>query len=1311
MTPVTPRPRALVVAVERFIAEGLDELPFAAERARDIDAALGRLGYDSRLRVVLQITSAALDALVRAELEDSPERVLVVHVITHGEAPHGNVLALGSDGGPSADVEGWIRLVENLPDRSPVLFLLDLCHAGSVSRLAWQTDLDTAKRRAWVVAACQRDELAYDGRFSLAVAAVLHRISEGRLDLADGVAHVPFPVVSRLIRQEVNALARRADHYPQQVAATLVDPSDDEACPPFFRHRPAGSPAGRGTPPAHPAPPRDPSQPPGRRVPGYGVPFVEAAAGPGGADGRYGQIISHFTGRERELQSLGHWLEATNGGELATVTGGPGSGKSSLIGVLVCAAHPVLARHTGALLGRVQHLPPVMPKDRFVAVHAAGRSLEQVTAALAEQLGVPDRGAADAFLGAVRSLRTRPVIAVDALDEALDGPEVMRRLLLPLVDGTRLRGDGATPARLLVGVRPYREFDPLLRSPRRSELTVDLDRIDRDVLRSDLSIYVYNVIEHDGACRESSTVQGAFAGAVAKALTRPGAPRQWGAFLVATLYVQHFLAAQRREPLTDPADAERLGERIPRTPAAMLDLDLATGPARHWLRRLLGLLSRAKGRGIPADVLFRLVRTGTVPEEEDEADRARVEADLRAVLVSGHHYLRQATELDGTALYSLFHHGLSQELLRETGPVDPSALFAVLGPEDARDWDAAEPYLLEHGWEHACEAGEERTLLDDPEFLLRLTPERLATVLDEAGDTVLRATIVGLPAPDAAAAGRRRAAFVLAAARAGRPVLARRAACPPAEPPLPWVPIWTAGRARDPDSTGGRTPPPGDFALPRIKRWQTATTALAYVSLDGVPVAVTGHDNGRLLLWDLLRRDAIPWTDGPGRRRRPVRAHEGSVHALACAQVGDETLVISTGSDGRARAWCPPEPEPRYVWEIDDQAFLPAVACAWIDGAPAVVVADDSGRLHCFGLADGRTVGAPVTRLGRLIGLSIVRLEGRACALTAAQGGRVSAVDLASGQVVFQRDTGTSTTVVTAGSRDRRPVAVTAGGGGRVRGWWLDDSAAPPFELRGHKGMLETLTCAELRGSPVVIAGGEVGAAHVWDLSTGRPLARSRPFARLDGIHRIAWGTVRGHAVVIVAGDGTPLQVWDLGGLVEARHGNADATRPRTATAAAGHITGWRLTDADAIVLTADDGTDIAVSIRDGAVLPSCPAGRVAIGGPATLVLDGGRFEAVVDADGTTVRLVGAGTPHRDGVLGAHAAPISALAAGPSDGGEPSLLVSGDRSGTVVVWDLTRRGQEHRFTLPSPVTGLLVLPGGNLLVNADGEVIALARQS
>lgn len=862
--------RALVVGVTGGAGE--DELSFAAPLAERVHAALSGLGYRITLASAAteaDLSARALGSLVTGQLAGGDQRdVLILHLIGHGRSVgDATVYAVGADGLDDAttDISHWLQTQQFQADRPLVLLLLDLCFAGTAARLPWQTAIHSEDNQVWVIAACQSDEAAYDGRFSQAVATVLRALRAGDLDVDPSLRYVPLAIVARAIRQEVNRLATAADGYAQRVTASLVDLSADVELP-FFPN------------PAYDRTPRtalraglDSSLLPFLDDLDEGLDarhFLDRATGVGRFTTGSGELIGCFSGRDKQLRLLAPWLTSIHGGPLAVLTGSPGAGKSALLGLLVCATHKQLRDPTRPIWAdRVT----IYPIEGLAAVHARRRGLGTVVDSIARQLDLPPVTSAAELIDRLASRVERPVVVVDALDEADDPESIMNEFLVPLARG-------GAPVRLLVGTRPYPEFAPLLDLVRGSELLVDLDQVPSDTLEQDLHTYVSGLLRSIPAYRGEGGRTGEIATAMARTLATPpaeGTDQRWGPFLVAGLYTRYLATTNPNASQLDFAVARRLGEQVPRDLPSVLDLDLAARPDQPWLRPVLVALAHAKGQGIPMGLLARIATTF------DPSGATPTMPAIRRALAAASFYVRQSTDVDHSTVYRLFHQGLVDHL---TGTVPPQSttelvrhLLSALGPADARDWSAAEPYLIRHIQEHAAAAGCELDIVTDPGFLSH--PDALPTFdhlhLPEPQWTVLRSCFADPQRkPDPAT-------LALAATRAGMPDLARRAANPPNAAPLVWQPQWirtSHSSFTDSVNTGW------------IANWsrQPHSAAITGLAMDRSGNSFVSVDTrNRLVRWNIddfsaqeIPLDLPAHTDVvllPGAREIAYRQHDGSL--------------------------------------------------------------------------------------------------------------------------------------------------------------------------------------------------------------------------------------------------------------------------------------------------------------------------------------------------------------------------------------------------------------------------------------------------
>jgi hypothetical protein len=420
--------RALLFGVGDFTARvPVDEEPalesrvwppldFVHDVTSLVEQAFGDLHYE--VAVLRNPDRAALVGAIGRQL-DMDDSCLVVHVVSHGEVGDDDnrlevVPACGRTG-LGTNVSEWVSTAQQR--RTPVLFLLDLCRAGRAARLPWLVGRAGRDARAWVIASAGPDEDAFDGRFSMSVAAVLAQLAKDGLGTDSSRRFVSFQTVARRIAERVEAMPG----MPQQVHATPIDPAQGTPELPFFPN------------------PRFVDDPQLRVRQAIESPlrsFLDELDDVLDAEHFLGRVGSYFAGRRQQLRILTRWMDGsapTSG--LRVVTGSPGVGKSALIGALVCAAHPVLADAVPHVRGRLEATCCPSRNDRLGAVHARQRRFEELISSLARQFGLSESGegwTVSRLISGLAALPSTPVIVVDAVDEALDPVRVMNEFLLPL---------------------------------------------------------------------------------------------------------------------------------------------------------------------------------------------------------------------------------------------------------------------------------------------------------------------------------------------------------------------------------------------------------------------------------------------------------------------------------------------------------------------------------------------------------------------------------------------------------------------------------------------------------------------------------------------------------------------------------------------------------------------------------------------------------------------------------------------------------------------------------------------------------------
>ncbi|MEU1867813.1 AAA family ATPase [Streptomyces gardneri] len=651
---LAPRHQDDLLALDEL--DGLHEAP---AHAAAVSKVLRKFGY--AVRQPDEATDTAAE--IRNAVTCADTQVLVVHVVAHGrlaKAGDCDLRVVGSDGQDLDDpVSAWISLIESHPDkpRPRTLFILDLCHSGAAAALPWHQQMPVGRRRAWVIAASGREDQAFGYRLSRATTAVLQQYLDGTLQVDPTISHIPLPTIAREIDRAVTEL-NAAEGYSQQIEVSRVPFTASLDDLPFFPnpshvHRESaleGVDAGIASllddafDPQH---------------------FILRGAATESLD--RGVEQGYFSGREREVSALTAWFNGQGPG-FQVVTGKPGVGKSALLGVLICAAHPQLRDVTQNLWFSL----PVKParNDRLAVVHARRRDLDQITDSLARQLGATEQDRpTDGWdtLSLIKRTQATPsapyTLVIDALDEAERPEDITQALLVPLA---RAALTGSSQLRLLVGTRTEPPMATLLRLADDAGGLINLDHAQPTDTYRALSQYVGSLLAVGTPYAEwdAANAANALAEGIAARLTGINDPTRqdgtrplgWGEFLVAGIYLRHVLTLPTQH---DPAAAHDLGLAAPVDLPELLELDLAHRTDQPHLRPVLSALAYAEGQGMPERVLAHVTPAFTPP---GAGDGSLPIANIRAALEQARFYLRRDIDTDGTTLYRLFHEGLTERL-------------------------------------------------------------------------------------------------------------------------------------------------------------------------------------------------------------------------------------------------------------------------------------------------------------------------------------------------------------------------------------------------------------------------------------------------------------------------------------------------------------------------------------------------------------------------------------------------------------------------------------------------------------------------
>ena len=1039
-------------------------LAVAPARAGELAASLAAYGYRD-IREAVGNPGGGIEAAADVqELLDAAlaePGLVVVHLLTHGDHGRGQTVlyVLGPDGTRvQPSVGEWLNQAEQrCGDRGPVLFVLDVCYAGAAVRHQLQQLSDARFQKAWVLAACSSADPAYDGRLTWALTQVLQRFRSGELRVDPSVSYIPlrrlFIEVDRLVQEQ------SLGSYPQQIYSTFVPLHTDVDHLEFFpnpRWDPglAGNDA-RAEVAAGLAAMLDEALDPRH--------FLRRA---GAAEPVFGNIgRGFFHGRTEQLQQLRDWVTET-GSALRVVTGKPGVGKSALLGVMVCAAHPALREPTRSLWDRLPNMPPPLPEDSLAVVYARRRTVAQITASIALQWQLPVQsepgmafedegwtgqqliaglGQQLPMLGGTRAPR---LLVVDGVDESDWPGDLVSGVLIPLAAARR--EDGSPLCRILAAGREEAYLRPLATAAAATGGLIDLGIIPRSQVRPALTAYVKDLLGYGTPYELLPYAPAAdvLAEAIASSLTvGPGtdsdpAPQRWGEFLVAGLYVRHLLDMP---PVQDLSKARELGEAVPRELRDVLYLDLAQpvpGLGMPVLSAVAQVLAFAEGSGMPEQIAQQGAAAFLPPLQYPAG---LTSAEVRTALDRLRFYLRCDVDVDGSPLYRLFHEGMADQLRADAGEdtaeatdTAPAAklwqhLYAMVptGRDGSRQWQHAEPYLRRHAARHAAAAGQLENLLHDSGFLTHADPATLAPLLaslpagaaNGAADTYRASYATHHQQPPTA----RAQVLAVDAARYGHAALAQDLSSAAF-----WQPVWATGQSR---SAGLRLTMTSHIA---------PVLAVAAGRLGAHDVIISGREDGTVQVCD-------PATGQP--TVRILTGHTAPVLAVAAGCLGDRDVIISDAWDGKIRIWDATTGEPVNNPRIPHHDTAGSVAAGRLAGRHVIVA---NGRDQVVQVWDAAT--------GRPIGKALIDPSGPVMALAV---GWVAARE-----------------VIICGHMD-----------GAVYVWDPMTTRRADHRLVGHQGSASAVAVGRAASRDLIVSGGQDGTVRVWDAATTEPAwpAHDRP--------------------------------------------------------------------------------------------------------------------------------------------------------------------------------------------------------------------------
>ncbi len=1078
-------PRRFVIAAGTgtYAAQGIEDLPGVDGDVELVASLFASFGYERVLRdrsrnpTAKELVSGLEEWLGSADRR--PDDIIVLYYAGHGvRAGGGRHYLLCSDSVENRLVSTAVRtddlalLFADDVVRARVLIVLDTCYAGAgTTDIAMVANQLAARRTTeagnlWLLAGARARDEADEGVLTGALARTLAEPRAG--------AHQQYIDLSE-ITERINDHFR--EHHPYQHAScTSVDTA---GVPPFFPNR--------------------------NFVPGLfgqeldvetltrmrrersthfdlrarGVEYV-------------GEVGSYFTGRVAALTALARWLSRPSHDRRARiVTGGPGSGKSALLGRLL---------HLSDKSAPDARTPPgTVPPTGCVTthLHLRRRTLDDVVAELGRAAGCV-AATPDDLLGFLLERSAQFTVLLDALDEAgtvgdqAEATLIARALLRPMSTMAQVR--------LIVGTRrgPVEALGTAVE-------IIDLDQPAYTGIE-DVADYVTALLRAEddpdspSPYRDDTALAAAVAGGVAA--------RAGQSFLVANMTARALI---NRQVQVDTAEAD-WHRRLPNEVKDVFAAYLSRFGANEWrVRRLLTPLAYAEGQGLPWDNLW-------APLASVLAGVRCSDEDINWLLGHAGAYIVEVRVGD-RSVFRLYHETLA-EFLRDSRRdteahrrITTTLLDQVPESGARRSWTNAHPYIRSHVASHAAIAGTLDELLGDPEFLVHADPVTLAPALRRVGTeqartvrSVYRASLRLHRQCDPLT--RRQILAFDAASHQARELAAQLSAS------LPWQVRW---------ATGSQVNPALQMSFGDHSHGVKSADCF---ELDGRPHVVTAGTDGLLRLWNLSN----------GNLHGMLRGHMAEVNCVTHLRFEDEPLGISASSDGTVRVWNLRSESARTLLS-GHVGRVGVVTGIVVRGSLTLVSGGDDRTIRLWDLASGREQQLLVGHTGAVRALACAEIDGRPRVASGGSDGSVRLWDVPGtedlesgrtarrqvGRVELKGHSGEVNTVAFA-ELDGVPVLISGGDDRTVRVWDVR-SLEQKCLFSGDMGWVRAVACMTLDGRSVVVCGTDSGHAHIWDLR--REVELSVLIGHTHWVRAVAGVEVEGRtAVVTGASDGT-ICVWD----------------------------------------------------------------------------------------------------------------------------------------------------------------------------------------
>lgn len=1089
-------------------------------------------------------------------------------------------------------------------EQPSMLLIIDCCFAGTGGREILRDNIfEATNTNIWVWATANVTEFAASGRFATALNKVLMNPPVGASS-----EHVPMETVIELVDEALDGSGQRAWMYP---------PAGFTRLPRFFPN------------------PRYAPEVSGLTVDAQHW-IAKVRGAPAGAG--VGFYLTGRTGRASAAAGLAGWVAHADRGDLAVVTGSPGTGKSTLLALPVLLTQAssrrmlLSAAKEGSLTRSIGHLLP--EHVNVIAVHARGQNTETVAQEIAKGLGFSGQSASTLLLSVEQLQGTnRAVLVVDAVEEATT-PTVLRdSLLIPL---SRLSG-----IRVLLGVRRH-----LVPQAVSTSLLIDLDSQEYQDPEA-LNDYVTQLLVaahepgvstpyQDSGQTHPDTVTVADA-VVARATSSTD---QVESFLEARVLALVLRGRPNRVDITTDAWLNELPTGL--GDAFEQDI-LRFGKRAQTARTLLESLAWARGTGLPWERIWvRIANALVAPPGVSIGPVQRFsDEDVRWLLEQMGGYVVEDVGPGGHSVFRPFHDRLAEYLtsggLLDSDPAQKQAILAEAlhnsVPQDPMGrplWTRAHPYVRSYLIEHASIAGLEAVLplLADPGFLSVADPTTLMPVLRGIETAVSNVPVVyGRVRPLLGEDFNSNAGYLLESSLAltGTPLVFD---CSDIEPQFRAV--WANVRP--------------DHSLLTLSGHDGPVRAIAFGVLPGgQPVLASAGDDRTVRLWNPETGEQIGDS---------LAGHTGPVRAVAFgARHGVLPVLVSAGDDYTVRFWDPETGEPvgdplrrRAVRRSDGERLVALTFGTGVRGESLLASAEIDGSVRLWDAVSVKRAGGGMT--GAVAPSTVLFCSGLNGPIVVAAISYLGAVQLwdpanggRSGSPRRRRDRATrrrlepGSLLAAATTQDGRIVLASVERNGAVLMWDPEDGL--PFKVSRSPRLADATTLAlrtQEDGQYFLASGSANGEVRLTETTTGEQIGEPNK-GHVGPVTSLAFGERSDGQFTLASGgvDGT-VRLW--------------GAEPR---------------ERDISIHRGYKGQITAVGLGFG---PN----------RAALLVSGGVDGAVRLWELSTGLQINSFRGER---RGGHGAEVTALAIDYRRNGNP-IIGSGDADGAVVLWD-PLRGSRSRF--------------------------------